>query len=79
MQRSNAETLWVLGKDSSELRWSMVEWVHGYAVADAEDDRMRSEPPPWLTSAALTACAQVDTCLPGAACTPFCIRSFPGT
>jgi hypothetical protein len=36
MQRSNTETLRVLGKDSNELRWSMVEWVRGYAVADTE-------------------------------------------
>jgi hypothetical protein len=52
MQRSSAETLWFLGKDSNELRKIMVEWVYTYAVANAEDDRMRSEPPPRMTSAA---------------------------
>jgi hypothetical protein len=47
-----------------KLRLRMEEW------ADAQHD----EPPTQLTLQLLTACAQVDTCLPGAACIPFCTR-----
>jgi hypothetical protein len=38
-----------------------------------EDGRMGSEPPQRADPPTLTACTQVDTCLPGAACTPVCI------
>jgi hypothetical protein len=35
---------------------------------------MTRKPPTQLTLQLLAACAQVDTCLPGAACAPFIIR-----
>jgi hypothetical protein len=38
------------------------------------DDGMEDEPQTQLTLQLLTACTQVDTCLPGAACVPFCTR-----
>jgi hypothetical protein len=64
MQRSIME---VSGSDSG--------WKNG-GRTQAEDGRMTREPPTQLTLQLLTACAQVDTCLPGAACVPFCTRSF---
>jgi hypothetical protein len=36
------------------------------------DDRMENEPPTQMMLQILTACTQVDTCLPGDACVPFC-------
>jgi hypothetical protein len=58
-------------------------WTHGLLIPEVREGqrstwrfrfqtggwgRMTSEPPTQLTSSTLTACAQVDTCLPGAAC-----------
>jgi hypothetical protein len=50
------------------------------SIMDTREFRQRMEkwevePPTRLPSLVLTACAQVDTCLPGAACSPFCTRS----
>jgi hypothetical protein len=62
------------GKDSPE-QTPKTEVDHGHPRVQTEDGEWEVEPPTWLPSLVLTACAQVDTCLPGAACSPFCTRS----
>jgi hypothetical protein len=62
-------TVLIFRMRDKKIKQRSITEVSRFQTEDREN--WQNEPPTQLTLHLLTACAQVDTCLPGAACIPF--------